>query len=62
MKHMIFVDKMNKQYEVLRSETGAISYLYEDGFEIYKGSLQGIFKLGLKYYKTISEESQNETH
>jgi len=49
MNEMVYVDKMGKEYQVLHSFPFA--YLYEDGYEIFRGSLEGIEKLGLKFLR-----------
>ena len=47
MEEMVYVDRMGKEYQVLHAFPFA--YLYEDGYEIFKGSLKGIEELGLKF-------------
>lgn len=49
MEEMVYVDKMGKEYQVLHAFPFA--YLYEDGYEIFKGSLKGIEELGLKFLR-----------
>jgi hypothetical protein len=47
MDEMVYVDKMGKEYQVLGSST--LAYLYEDGYEIFRGSLKAIEDLGLRF-------------
>lgn len=47
MEEMVYVDKTGKEYQVLHSFPFA--YLYEDGYEIFKGSIKGIEDLGLVF-------------
>lgn len=47
MEEMVYVDRTGKEYQVIHSFPFA--YLYEDGYEIFKGSLKDIEALGLKF-------------
>jgi hypothetical protein len=57
MEEIVYVDKMGKEYQVLHEFPFA--YLYEDGYEIFKGSLKDIEGLGLKFERkgTVKVES-----
>lgn len=47
MEEMVYVDRMGKEYQVLYAFPFA--HLYEEGYEVFKGSLKAIEGLGLVF-------------
>jgi len=47
MEELVYVDKMGKEYQVLVESD--LAYLYEDGYEIHRGSIKSLEVLGLAF-------------
>lgn len=47
MEEMVYVDKSGKEYQVLHKFP--VAQLFEDGYEIFRGTLKGIEYLGLVF-------------